>query len=81
MMEQAARLKRNTTKTDLSTSSSEEIMVRRVCLNTAGKGIAKTVLSGYYKYGVQTLLTGDFGTSGTIVLEISLEKSTLPKTE
>lgn len=56
-------------------------MVRRVCLNTAGKGIAKTVLSGYYKYGVQTLLTGDFGTSGTIVLEISLEKSTLPKTE
>ena len=33
-------------------------------------GVAKTVCAGYYKYGVQTLLTGDFGTTGTIVLEI-----------
>lgn len=32
-------------------------------------GVAKTVCAGYYKYGVQTLLTGDFGTTGTIVLE------------
>ena len=28
------------------------------------------MLAGYYKYGVQTLLLGDFGTSGTVVLEI-----------
>lgn len=33
-------------------------------------GAAKTILSGYYKYGVQTLLLGNFGTTGTIVLEI-----------
>ena len=32
-------------------------------------GVAKTVLAGYYKYGVQTLLTGNFGTTGTIVVE------------
>lgn len=43
-------------------------MVRRVCLNTSG-GASKTVLAGYYKYGVQTLLTGEFGTTGTIVVE------------
>ena len=45
-------------------------MEQRVCLNTVG-GVAKTVLSGYFKYGVQTLLTGDYGTSGTAVLEIT----------
>lgn len=44
-------------------------MVRRVCLNTDGNENAKTVCAGYFKYGVQTLLTGDFGTTGTIVLE------------
>lgn len=33
-------------------------------------GAAKTILSGYYKYGVQTLLLGDFGTTGTIVLDV-----------
>ena len=45
--------------------------MRRVCLNTAGKEIAKTVCAGYYKYGVQTLLTGDYGTTGTMVMEIN----------
>ena len=44
-------------------------MLKRVPLNVDQDGCAKTVLAGYYKYGVQTLLTGDFGTSGTIVLE------------
>lgn len=34
------------------------------------RGAAKTILSGYYKYGTQTLLLGDFGTSGTVVLEV-----------
>lgn len=38
-------------------------------MNTDSDGCAKTVLSGYYKYGVQTLLTGDFVTTGTIVME------------
>lgn len=41
-----------------------------VPINTVGL-VAKTVLSGYYKYGVRTLLTGDYGTSGTAVLEIA----------
>lgn len=45
-------------------------MVRRVCLNVESNSVAKTVCAGYYKYGVQTLLTGDFGTTGTIVMEI-----------
>lgn len=40
-----------------------------VPFNTDGKGNAKTVCAGYYKYGVQTLLTGEYGTSGTVVLE------------
>lgn len=47
-----------------------------MCLNTAGEEIAKTVLAGYYKYGVQTLLTGDFGTTGTMVLEYEDDKDT-----
>ena len=47
----------------------EQRLKRVVPLNTAGQGIAKTVLAGYYKYGVQTLLTGDFGTTGTMVME------------
>lgn len=39
-------------------------------INTDRGGAAKTVLAGYYKYGVRTLLTGEYGTSGTIVMEI-----------
>lgn len=39
-------------------------------MNVDRGGAAKTILSGYYKYGVRTLLTGDFGTSGTIIMEI-----------
>lgn len=45
-------------------------MIRRVVPLNLVEGCAKTVLAGYYKYGVQTLLTGDFGTTGTIVMEI-----------
>ena len=33
-------------------------------------GAAKTVLSGYYKFGCATLLGDTFGTSGTAVMEI-----------
>lgn len=39
-------------------------------INVTPDGNAKTVCAGYYKYGVQTLLTGNYGTTGTIVLEI-----------
>ena len=39
-------------------------------INTDEDGCAKTVLAGYYKYGVATLLLGNFGTTGTIVMEI-----------
>lgn len=35
-----------------------------------GGQLAKTVLAGYYKYGCATLLGKNFGTTGTIVLEI-----------
>lgn len=45
-------------------------------INTEREGSAKTILAGYYKYGVQTLLLGDFGTSGTVVLEIYEEDHT-----
>lgn len=38
--------------------------------NVDKEGVAKTVLAGYFKYGAQTLLTGNFGTSGTVVLEV-----------
>lgn len=39
-------------------------------INTDQAGVSKTILAGYYKYGVQTLLLGDFGTTGTVVLDI-----------
>lgn len=45
-------------------------MLRLIPINTDRGGAAKTVLSGYFKYGTQTLLLGDYGTSGTIVMEI-----------
>lgn len=46
----------------------EQRLKKVVPLNTVGWA-AKTILAGYYKYGVQTLLTGDFGTTGTMVME------------
>ena len=49
----------------------EQRLRRVVPLNVDADGDAKTVCAGYYKYGVQTLLTGDYGTTGTIVLEIA----------
>lgn len=45
-------------------------MPRVVPWNVDREGIAKTVLAGYYKYGVQTLLGENYGTSGTVVLEV-----------
>ena len=51
-------------------------MKRTIPINTDKDGVSKTVLAGYYKYGVQTLLLGDFGTSGTVVLEIYEEDHT-----
>lgn len=42
-----------------------------VPFNTDRGGVSRCVTAGYYKYGVQTLLTGDYGTSGTAVLEIA----------
>lgn len=48
----------------------EQRLKKVVPINTVVGGGAKTVLSGYYKYGVQTLLTGNFGTTGTIIMEI-----------
>ena len=39
-------------------------------INTVWGGAAKTILAGYYKYGCKNLLGDNYGTSGTIVIEI-----------
>jgi len=44
--------------------------MRLIPLNTDSAGNASTILAGYYKYGVATLIGGGFGTSGTCILEI-----------
>lgn len=44
-------------------------------INADGGGCSKTVLAGYYKYGVATLLGETFGTTVTIILEIDEEDS------
>ena len=76
-MESAERLKPSIIRTDSEILPSSRMgdLERRVSLNTAGREIAKTVLAGYYKYGVQTLLTGNFGTTGTMILEVYGEDS------
>ena len=43
-------------------------MFRLIPLNTDESGNAKTILSGYFKYGVATLIGGNYGTSGTIIV-------------
>lgn len=44
--------------------------MRRVALNTDEDGCSKTVLSGYFKYGFATLIGGEFGTTGTAIMEV-----------
>ena len=41
----------------------------KIPINIDG-GCAKTIVAGYYKFGVATLLGDTFGTSGTAILEI-----------
>ena len=43
---------------------------KQILLNGITNDIAPTLLAGYYKYGVATLITGNFGTSGGAILEI-----------
>ena len=45
-------------------------MKKQILLNGITNYIAPTLLAGYYKYGVATLITGNFGTSGGAILEI-----------
>lgn len=45
-------------------------------MNTDNQGNASTILAGYYKYGVATLIGGGYGTSGTIIIEINEEADT-----
>ena len=40
-----------------------------VPFNTDNEENAKTILAGYFKYGVATLIGGGYGTSGTIIIE------------
>lgn len=49
-------------------------MKRLIPINTSG-GVAATILAGYYKFGVATLLLGDFGVTGTAVMEVYEEDS------
>lgn len=43
--------------------------MRRITYNT-DKGVAPTILAGYFKFGTATLLGGGYGTTGTAVIEI-----------
>ena len=45
-------------------------MKEQILLNGITNDIAPTLLAGYYKYGMATLITGNFGTSGGAILEI-----------
>lgn len=50
-------------------------MKRMIPINTDMDGAcSKTILAGYYKYGVATLIGDTFGTSGTSILEIYAEQ-------
>lgn len=49
---------------------------RIVPINTDRGGVSKTILAGYYKYGCATLLGVNFGTSGTVIIEIYEESDT-----
>ena len=56
-------------------------MKRMIPLNTDRGGASKTVLAGYYKFGVQTLLLGTFGSTGTTVLMLYLRCMELTQNE
>lgn len=45
-------------------------MKKQILLNQTVEGCCPTVTAGYYKYGVATLVAGNFGTTGGAVLEI-----------
>ncbi|MBO4924435.1 MAG: hypothetical protein J5382_09990 [Bacteroidales bacterium] len=51
--------------------------MKMIPMNTDSQGNASTILAGYYKYGVATLIGGGYGTSGTIVLVIEDPKKGL----
>ena len=57
-------------------------MKEQILLNGITNDIAPTLLAGYYKYGVATLITGNFGTSGGAILEIETMQELIaePKT-
>lgn len=44
-------------------------MINQVTLNCASNGVSPTVLAGYYKFGSRTLLLGDYGTTGGVLVE------------
>lgn len=43
-------------------------MINIQLLNTDRNHCAPTVLAGYYKFGSRTLLLGDYGTTGGVIL-------------
>lgn len=45
-------------------------MIRNIFLNADKLQLSPTILAGYYKFGSQTLLLGDYGvTGGAIMVE------------
>lgn len=42
----------------------EESKMKQIPLNTDIDGCVTTILAGYYKFGTQTLLLGNYGTTG-----------------
>ena len=42
----------------------EESKMKQIPLNTDIDGCVTTLLAGYYKFGTQTLLLGNYGTTG-----------------
>ena len=50
-------------------------------INTTWGGVASTITSGYYKYGGATLIYGQYGTSGTCILQAIEHEQTFPSAD
>lgn len=56
--------------------------MKQIPLNTDIDGCVTTILAGYYKFGTQTLLLGNYGTTGVAIkVEYEWQKVRLPLPE
>ena len=44
--------------------------MKQIIWNRCDDGCARTILAGYHKYGVDTVLGVSFGTGGTCIVEV-----------